>query len=175
LRRDIEPWYEDGSTADYVRMESDLVFLDPEMFQVDSVAFSRQATDVLSEGSAAAKGPGLLRLYAGRFAPEFEYEDWADEWRNQVHASYLYLAHATGSALLERRDVASAITVLTAVAAIDPLAFDLRRMLVRSLATGGASDAAHNHYMHLAAAYRSETGGEIPSFEKVVGELPLAL
>ena len=28
LRRDIEPWYEDGFTADYVRMETDMVFLD---------------------------------------------------------------------------------------------------------------------------------------------------
>ena len=81
LRRDIEPWYEDGSTADYVRMESDVVFLDQDLFRVDSVAFVRQASDILATGSALGRGAEMLRLYRGVFAPEFEYEECAEDWR----------------------------------------------------------------------------------------------
>ena len=33
--------------------------------------------------------------YAGRFAPEFEYEEWAIGWRDRLHALYLHLVHAT--------------------------------------------------------------------------------
>ncbi len=80
LRRDIEPWYEEGSTANYLRMESDLVYLDSELFQVDSVAFMRQDSDILSTNSARSRGPELLRLYKGRFTPEFEYEECEPYW-----------------------------------------------------------------------------------------------
>ena len=37
----------------------------------------------------------------GHFAPEFEYEEWASEWRSSLHGSYLHLAHATALALVE--------------------------------------------------------------------------
>ena len=60
LRRDIEPWYDEGCTAAYVRMESDMVFLDTEMFQIDSVAFNRQAADILKSGTARDRGPEML-------------------------------------------------------------------------------------------------------------------
>ncbi len=66
LRRDLEPWYEDGSTADYVHMETDLVFLDKDLFQVDSVAFSRQASDILSTGTAMAREAGDARALPGQ-------------------------------------------------------------------------------------------------------------
>ena len=113
LRRDLEPWYEEGATADYVRMESDMVFLDSEIFQIDSVSFNRQATDILRTGTASERGPEMLRLYRGRFAPEFEYEEWADPWRTQLHATYLHLAHATARALIRDGRVAEAVDVLT--------------------------------------------------------------
>ncbi len=66
LRRDIEPWYEDGTTADYVRMESDMVFLDGDLFQVDSVAFNRQVADIVRTGSALDRGPEMLRPVQGK-------------------------------------------------------------------------------------------------------------
>ena len=33
----------------------------------------------------------MLALYRGHFAPEFEYEEWADEWRTHLHTTYLHL------------------------------------------------------------------------------------
>ena len=172
LRRDIEPWYEDGSTADYVRMESDLVFLDSEMFQVDSIAFARQATEAVGRPNLARVGPPLLGLYNGRFAPEFEYEDWAEEWRNHVHGAYLHLAHATARELERASDIDGAINILTNAVGLDALAFDLRSSLIRCLARAGSIDAARMHYNHLASLHRQELGAEPEAFESLLQEVP---
>ena len=69
VRRDIAPWREGGATADYVALDSEVIYLDPELVQVDSVAFMRQATDALAGGELARDGVAIAQLYAGRFAP----------------------------------------------------------------------------------------------------------
>ena len=168
LRRDIEPWYEEGATADYVRVESDLVFLDPELFQVDSVAFARQSANILATRSASSRGPELLRLYQGRFAPEFEYEEWAQEWRDQLHGAFLHLAHATAQALMRERRHEDAVEVLTKAASIDMLAYDLRAMLVESLAAVGSVDAARAHYKSMAALHLQDLGMPARPYEEVI-------
>ena len=99
VRRDIAPWVDEGVSADYVPMGLELVFLDPDLVQVDSVAFLRQATAAISSQELARRGPDLFALYSGRFAPEFEYEEWAADWRTLVHTTYLHLTHATAQAL----------------------------------------------------------------------------
>ena len=170
LRRDIEPWYEDGSTADYVRMEADMVFLDGEMFQVESVAFNRQAAEILKKGLARERGPEMLRLYRGRFAPEFEYEEWAEDWRTQLHGSYLHLAHSTVSALIREKRLAEAVDLLTPVTVIDPVAFELRATLVGCLANLGATDAAHEHYKSLAALH-IRVGVPARPYEEIVRQM----
>ena len=171
LRRDIEPWYEEGATADYVRVESDMVYLDTDMFQIDSVAFYRQASDILKSGTARSRGPELLRLYRGKFAPEFEYEEWAEAWRTQLHGAYLHLAHSTTTALARDGRHADAVDVLLPVMQVDPLAFDLRGSLVACLAALGSTDAALTHYRNLAAAYEIELGVPAPAFDTIVNGL----
>jgi DNA-binding SARP family transcriptional activator len=170
LRRELEPWYEDGSTADYVRMESDLVFLDREPFQIDSVAFSRQTSDILATGTSSTRGPEMLRLYRGGFAPEFEYEDWAEGWRTHLHGLYLHLAHATAEALIRQGAYAEVVEVLTPVASLDPTAFELRATLVTSLARVGAVDAALAHYRSMAALQQRDLGVAAPDFEDLINE-----
>jgi ATP/maltotriose-dependent transcriptional regulator MalT/DNA-binding SARP family transcriptional activator len=168
LRRDIEPWYEDGSTADYVRMESDVVFLDQELFQVDSVAFLRQASEILATGTALSRGPEMLRLYKGEFAPEFEYEAWAEDWRTHLHGVFLHLAHSTSTALTHQRRFSDAVDVLTPVAGLDPMAFELRMTLVACLATIGSTDAAQAHYRSLAAAHERDLGIPARPYEDAI-------
>jgi ATP/maltotriose-dependent transcriptional regulator MalT/DNA-binding SARP family transcriptional activator len=168
LRRDIEPWYEDGSTADYVHMESDVVRLDPDLFQIDSIAFARQASDIFASHSSATRGPELLALYHGRFAPEFEYEDWAEEWRTHLHTTYLRLAHSTASALLKDGRYADVVEMLAPVAALDPTAFDLRSTLVGCLAIIGATDAAQAHYRSMALAHERDLGLPARPYAEIV-------
>jgi DNA-binding SARP family transcriptional activator len=173
LRRDIEPWYEDGSTADYVRMEGDLVFLDNDLFQVDSVAFNRQVTEIMRKGLAREQGPEMLRLYRGRFAPEFEYEEWAEEWRAQLHGAYLHLAHTTVTAQIQMGLLEQAVDVLVPVTAIDPLAFELRASLIHCLAALGSVDAAQAHYKSMAALHLKDLGVRTRPYDDIVKGLPL--
>ncbi len=168
LRRELEPWYEDGSTADYVRVELDLVFLDRALFQIDSVAFARQVSDILGSGTALARGPEMLRLYKGSFAPEFEYEEWTEDWRTHLHGSFLRLAHATSKALIQEGRYSDGVEVLATVVALDPTAFDLRSTLVACLAATGAMDAAHAHYRSMAAAHERDLGLPARPYEEIV-------
>lgn len=168
LRRDIEPWYEDGFTADYVRIESEMVILDSELFQVDSVAFQRQVADILKTGSAKSRGPEMLRLYRGYFAPEFEYEEWSEAWRATLHGAYLHLAQSTAADLVRDGQYQMAVDVLTLVTTIDPAAFELRATLVACLAALGSSDAAQAHYKALAAQHGRDLGVAIAPFDEII-------
>ena len=160
VRRDIAPWLADGITADYVPLDAELIYLDPELVQVDSVAFMRQATEALASPDLARVGPTIASLYGGRFAPEFEYEDWAEDWRTLLHAQFLLLSQASAAALMRAQKTQAAIEVLSRAVEIDGFAFDLRAMLIRALARAGASDAARDHYRHYSNLLQRELGWE---------------
>ena len=168
LRRELEPWYEDGATAGYVHMDTELVRLDRELFQVDSVAFARQAADIAATGTAGTRGPELLALYRGQFAPEFEYDEWATEWRTHLHTSYLHLAHATTSSLVEDRRYGEAVEVLAPVVGLDPTAFELRGALVGCLAAAGARDASVAQYRSMAVAHERDLGLPARPYQELV-------
>jgi two-component SAPR family response regulator len=151
-------------------MEADVVLLNPEFFQIDSVAFHRQAIAILSARESGVKGPSLLRLYKGHFAPEFEYEAWAEDWRTQVHSTFLRLADGATRELIRDGDLAEVADLLTHVTSVDPTALDLRGRLVQALARMGAKDAAAAQYRGLVAAYKREVGDPPPTFSELVKE-----
>jgi DNA-binding SARP family transcriptional activator len=170
VRRDIAPWQDGGAVPEYVPLDAELVYLDPELVQVDSVAFMRQAAEALKSSDVSRVGPAILRLYTGRFAPEFEYEDWAADWRTLLHAQFLHLSQATAASLLVADRNQPAIEVLTHAVEIDSLAFDIRSTLIRTLARTGAVDAAADHYRHYASLMKRELGLRAPSLEALLGE-----
>jgi len=172
LRRDIDPWYDDGISADYVVNEAELLWLDGELITSDSIQFQREASDVLSRGRAGALGDVLARSYVGRFAPEFEYEEWALGWRDRLHTTYLLLVTATVSAMAARGMWAEATGVLMRAHGIDPDDLDLESALVRALARSGARAAAGEQYSHFARAYRALLGTEPPTMRGIVDESP---
>jgi two-component SAPR family response regulator len=152
-------------------MESDLVFLDQDLFQIDSVAFARQASEILATGTATRRGPEMLRLYRGGFAPEFEYEEWSEDWRTHLHGAFLRLAHATSDGLVQEGRFADAAEVLAPVVALDPTAFELRATMVACLAAIGALDAAQAHYRSMAAAHERDLGLPADPFAEIVKRL----
>ena len=172
VRRNIAPWLGPDATPDYVPLNSELVYLDPDLVQVDSVAFVRQAAEALGSTDVARAGPSIARLYTGRFAPEFEYEDWAEDWRTLVHAQFLRLSQATAAALLAAGRVQAAIDVLSRAVELDPLAFSIRASLVRALWQVGAVDAANDHYRQYANLMKREFGTRAPPLESVVVDEP---
>jgi DNA-binding SARP family transcriptional activator len=170
VRRDIAPWQDGGATPDYVPLDAELVYLDSDLVQVDSVAFMRQASDALGSQDVSRIGPAILRLYSGRFAPEFEYEDWASDWRTLLHAQFLHLSHATAASLLGTNKVEPAIEVLTNAVELDGLAFEIRSTLIRTLTRAGALDAAADHYRQYANLMKRELGVRAPPLDALLKE-----
>jgi DNA-binding SARP family transcriptional activator len=153
-----------------VALDSEIIYLDPELVQVDSVAFMRQATEALASASLAQAGPAITRLYDGRFAPEFEYEDWADGWRTLVHAQFLRLSQLTAADLVRVGRVHSAIEVLTRAVELDGMALDLRASLIRALTRDGSVDAAADHYRQYVNLCRRELGVRAPPLANLLSE-----
>jgi len=156
LRRDIDPWFEDGHSVDYLVVEPDVVFLDPELVQVDSAAFFRQVSAALASDDVAELGVPILRDYQAKFALDFEYEDWSTAWRDQLHGLFLETAQATADALMAQGQHQAAADVIQRALAIDPTALDLEASLVVALHRAGATAAAAHQYRHYAKAHEEE-------------------
>lgn len=168
LRRDIDPWFEDGGSVDYLVMEPDVVYLDPELVQVDSAAFFRQASAALASGSIAELAVPILRDYPAKFALDFEYEDWSHAWREQLHSIYLEAAQGAADALLAKGDVRLAIDVIQRALAVDASAVDLEGALVTALHRAGSTAAAAHQYRHFAKSYEEETGMSPPQLADLI-------
>jgi DNA-binding SARP family transcriptional activator len=169
LRREIEPGYDDDLSVNYVRLEGELIWLDPELTANDSAHFADSAT------AAVASGPSRLeriiecvRSYSGRFLPEFEYEEWAIAWRERLHGSFLHLVNAAQLDLVGLGRHSEAIDLTHHALSIDPANPALERALVWLYANVGASTAASQQYQHYASNFRNELGLEPPSIEDLV-------
>jgi DNA-binding SARP family transcriptional activator len=163
LRRDIDPWFEDGHSVDYLVVEPDVVYLDPELVQVDSAAFFRQVTAAVAGDNIADVAIPLLRDYQARFALDFEYEEWSLAWRDQLHALFLEAVQATATALQTTGRYQLAADIVEKALAIDPSALELEATLVVALHRSGATAAAAHQYSHFARAYEEEASDPPPS------------
>jgi two-component SAPR family response regulator len=145
---------------------------DPELVQVDSVAFMRQASEALASRNPMEVGLSISRLYTGRFAPEFEYEDWAEDWRTLLHAQFLRLSQVTATGLVKAGRYQEAIEVLTRAVELYPLALDLRAGLIRALVRDGSIDAATDHYRQYVRLSKRELGIRAPRLEELIADGP---
>jgi DNA-binding SARP family transcriptional activator len=156
LRRDIDPWYEDDISVEYVAFEGDLVWLDGDLVRASSVDFIKGVRAV-SVGSVQPRDAQLLLdFYAGHFAPEFEYEDWASAWRSRVHACFLEFAHGVVKQLIGAGAFADARDVALRAFEADPEARELERTLIALYWRLGARSAANAQYNHFAAQERAD-------------------
>ncbi len=168
LRRSIDHWYEDSVSADYIVLESEMVYLDPDLVGVDSVDFHAQAVAALSAPGHGEHSKQALALYRGRFAPEFEYEEWAIDYRGRTHALYLRLVHAVSDHSFAAGSYAEAANGLAAALRMDPDAFELEGHLVRALWMQGTRAAAIEHYRHFAHAHSRELGLPAPALDDLL-------
>jgi DNA-binding SARP family transcriptional activator len=172
LRREIDPWYEDDLSADYVGYQGELLWLDPDLVRVASAEFLTSARTMLARAFTATDALALMTKYAGQFSPEFEYEEWAISWRLRVHASYLNVVHSAMQQLIEHSDLRGARDVALVALATDPSAADLERALIWTYARMGAASAALAQYQHLATRERAD-GLDPPTFEELTsGGIP---
>jgi LuxR family maltose regulon positive regulatory protein len=173
LRRDVDPWYEDGLSADYVHFAGDLVWLDAALVSTESRLFLAEADQVRSSVNGARSARDVLRRYSGHFAPEFEYEEWAINWRSRLRATLLELAQIAVDRQIRAGLLAEARETASAAIDADPSATDIERRLVWLKWHLGARSAARAQYDHL---MRLEQEDDIaaPSFKELVArEVPI--
>jgi ATP/maltotriose-dependent transcriptional regulator MalT/DNA-binding SARP family transcriptional activator len=169
LRREIDPWYEDDVSVDYVGFHGELVWLDPELVVAQSVEFVRSAALAGTDLHAAAE---LLSRYEGAFGPEFEYEEWSIPWRTRVHSTFLEAANATIDRGVIAGDYKLGAQVASHVVRVDPSAADIERRLVWLYGRLGLHSAARAQYEHLLRADEADGLESAPLATLLDGPLP---
>jgi DNA-binding SARP family transcriptional activator len=169
LRREIDPWYEDDVSADYVAYEGELLWLDPALVRVESADFLGEARGLLGGLFSAPDALAFMDRYIGQFSPDFEYEEWAMPWRSRVHASFLDFAHAAVNRLAGAGDLSGARDVAARALLADPTASDIEQELIWLYWRLGATSAASAQYQHLVARNRRD-GIESPTLSAMTTE-----
>ncbi len=173
LRREIDPYYDEDESYDYISNRGELVWLDRAKTKISSVVFAEEAARalrVIDDDPYLAMS--VLRSYVGRFAAEFEYEDWAQDWRDQLHSSFLHLGRSLQRVLSLRGALGDSVEVANFVLAEDPRALDIERALVWTYIASESNDAAALQYQHFASSYREAYAVMPPTFAEVRDEGP---
>lgn len=167
LRRDIDAWYEDDVSVDYVCFQGDVVWLDPSLVRVATAQFVSDVRRVTGTDASPEEILELIDQYSGQFSPEFEYDEWAMAWRSRVHAVYLQFAQWAIEHLVEAANPTAAKEVALSALDRDPDAFEIERRLVGLYWQIGSRSASRAQYEHLAAQERND-GLDPSSFEDVI-------
>lgn len=170
LRREIDPWYEDDVSVDYVHFHGDVVWLDRELVKADSLKLfeAAQRRGEIPIGELIT----ILTAYRAQFAPEFEYEEWAMSWRSRLHATFLDVSHYLIERLARDADHSTARLVAAHALQVDDTAADVERRLVWLYARLGLTSAAKSQYAHLASLEMTDGLEPAPFDEVVSGPMP---
>ena len=124
------------------------------------------------QGNAArrqrpSKFRSLAELYRGRFALDFEYEEWTSSYRDWLHASFLEIVERAVTSDLETGHYQRGIHLARRVLDIDNSADRVEMTLLRLYRASGAYSAAAEQYGHYASAMRDQLGIEPPPLESL--------
>ncbi len=166
LRRVLEEDYEDDLSPGYVHHTSDVIWLDNELVSSRSIE-SRALLRAFSKEPTPDEVEALVRTYTGRFALDFEYEEWASAYRDSLHAAYLEVVERSvlddfGSGHHDR-----GIRFARSALDIDSSAENIEVSLLRLYRVTGAHAAAAEQYAHYATVMREELGVEPPTLESL--------
>jgi DNA-binding SARP family transcriptional activator len=166
LRRVFEPAYNEDTSAGYVHQESDIVWLDPTLIQSHSAVCGELIAEY-----AKAPNPEIVRrlteLYVGRFALDFAYEDWANDYREALHVGYLHVVESSIRDDINTGHFQRGVDVARRALEMDPRLDALELSLVRLLKSAGAHSAAAEQYGRYANLLRDELGLDPPPLESI--------
>ena len=166
LRRVFEEEYADDLSPGYVHHDSEVIWLDPELVTARSVECRAILRD-LSRPASPAEVEALVSTYRGRFALDFEYEEWAGAYRDTLHASYLEVVERAVLDDLTYGHFDRGIAVARRALEIDPTAEQVEVSLLRLYKASGAHSAAAEQYAHYATGLREELGLEPPPLDSL--------
>ncbi len=166
LRRVLEEDYEDDLSPGYVHHTSDVIWLDSDLVSSRSIE-CRALLRAFSKEPSPDEVEALVRMYTGRFALDFEYEEWANAYRDSLHAAYLEVVERSvlddfGTGHHDR-----GIRFARSALDIDSTAENIEVSLLRLYLVTGAHAAAAEQYAHYATVMREELGVEPPSLESL--------
>jgi len=165
LRRIFEPSYVEDQSANYVNHDGELVRLDPQL-----VSSQSSECQTLLEAARRTLDPATVerinRAYVGRFAVDFEYDDWASPFLETLHASYLDVVEQAIRGDINMGMFDRAAVVAQKAIQIDPEAAELEAVLLHLYRRTGSHAAAAEQYSHYAATLRAD-GFEPPSLESL--------
>ncbi|MBI3747856.1 MAG: hypothetical protein HY262_03270 [Chloroflexi bacterium] len=166
LRRILEEDYVDDLSPGYLHHDSDLIWLDPELLTSRSNE-CRRLIKSFPQVPTPDQVAEILRLYTGRFAMDFEYEEWATPHRDWLHASFLEIVERAVLSDIETGHFDRGIRGARQVLDIDPSAEQVEVSLLRLYRASGAHAAAAEQYGHYAAVMRDQLGVEPPPLESL--------
>lgn len=166
LRRVFEPKYVEDLSPGYLRHESDLIWLDPELVTTESEE-CRAEIDTSHKSSSWASIDLVSRSYRGRFALDFEYEEWSADYRDNLHSAYLEVIERaiSGEMLAARFD--RAIELCRRALDVDPSSEPIERLLLRAYQVTGAHAAAEEQYRHYAAQIQNNLDIVAPPLDQI--------
>lgn len=164
LRRVLEEDYVDDLSPGYVHHDPDLLWLDRELVTSRSNE-CRRLIKSLPVVPSPDQVQALAEIYGGRFALDFEYEEWAAPYRDWLHASYLEIVERALTGDLETGHYARGISLARRVLDVDPSADQVEVSLLRLYRASGAYAAAAEQYGHYASVIREQLGVEPPPLD----------
>ena len=166
MRREFEEDFNEDLSPGYVHHESEVIWLDPELVSSSSSKcldmIRRMAPDPTPD-----QVESLSTAYGGRFALDFEYEDWAATFRDSLHASYLQIVERAIAADLSNGHFDRGIRIARRALEVDALAESVEVSLLRLYRASGAHSAAAEQYTHYASRIRQELEIEPPPLDSL--------
>ena len=166
LRRVFEPDYVEDESPGYLNHDSDVIWLDPEL--VSSRSFEcRSFVRTLHAPPSPDDVERLSLMYRGRFALDFEYEEWAAAHRDSLHATYLEIMERSVREDLANGHYDRGIRVARRALEVEPTAEQIEITLLRLYRHIGAHAAAAEQYSHYAEVLREDLGVDPPALESL--------
>ena len=163
LRRALDPAYDDrpaGEAAAYVRHESEIVSMHPELVSFDSAKVLHQI-DAIRRRASAEELDAILDLYRGPFGADLPFEGWATEHRDAIEVGIVAAVERAAIAAHDAGEIDRAIDIIGRAVRINPANADLAESLAMLLAEVGAV-AASRRAANRASGMLREVGVEPP-------------
>jgi DNA-binding SARP family transcriptional activator len=165
LGRLLEPEYREGLSAGYLQFDGEVLRLDPDLVDTASRRCWRKIAG-WQEGDET-QADELVVAYRAKFALDFSYEDWAQSYRENLHAAVLSTAEARIDQLLMRGESDHAAQAAQALLRVDPTADAIELQLLKAYKIGGRHAAAAEQYAHYASIIRDELGADPPALADI--------
>jgi len=166
MRRVFEEDFNDDLSPGYLHHDSEVIWLDRELVSSASAACA-STIRAMGPDPTPDEVESLSSQYTGRFALDFEYEEWTQAFRDWLHASYLQIVERAVAADLGTGHFDRGIRVARRALEVDPSAESVEVSLLRLYRVSGAHSAAAEQYGHYATRLKDELDVVAPPLEAI--------